>query len=74
MAPRETAQFSVATDMSKGLLLQMQQQKPRPLLQLQIAPLEDPSHSIEFTQEKALACGLLLSNDTKAAPPQARSA
>lgn len=60
--------------MSEGLLLQMQQHKPRPLLQLQIAALEEPGHPIEFTQQKALARGLLLSNDTKAAPPQARSA
>ena len=60
--------------MSEGLLLQMQQHKRRALLQLQIAPREERDHPIEFTQEKALACGLLLSSDTKAAPPQARSA
>ncbi|MDJ0450645.1 hypothetical protein [Methylocystis sp. JR02] len=51
MAPRKRRRnFRVGTDFSEALLLQMQQHNRRPLLQLQIAPLEAPNHLIEFTQ------------------------
>ncbi|WP_330085052.1 hypothetical protein [Methylocystis iwaonis] len=51
MAPRKRRRnFRVGTDFSEALLLQMQQHNRRPLLQLQIAPLEAPDHPIEFTQ------------------------
>ncbi len=50
MAPRERRRnFRVATGFSAALLLQMQQHNRRALLQLQITPLEDPGHPIDFT-------------------------